>query len=502
MERSAGILLSVSSLPSRYGIGCFSKSAYDFIDFLKEAGQRYWQILPLGPTGYGDSPYQSFSTYAGNPYFIDLEELVEEGLLTTSECEILDGEEEGYVDYEKQYINRFRLLKLAYERSDVKDSAEFQSFVRREKWLSDYALFMAVKDSHEGAAWTQWEEELRQRTPEAIKRCSSKLSKEIGFYQFVQYLFFRQWNRLKAYAHDKGIELIGDIPIYVALDSADVWANPGLFQLNVDMSPRAVAGCPPDGFSKDGQLWGNPLYDWEAHRKENFAWWVERVRHCFRLYDVLRIDHFRGFDQYYAIPYGEETARNGHWEQGPGKELFDALERALGPQEIIAEDLGFVTDSVRTLVRTTGFANMKVLEFAFDTRDTGSSADYMPHNYRENSVAYTGTHDNQTLVGWFQTISHKERQMARSYLCDWYTPDEQLHHSLIGLLMRSPAKLCVIPLQDYLGYGDVARMNQPGTVGGNWRWRVRKEDMPPQLANRIRQMTELFGRLRDIEKYS
>ncbi len=500
MERSAGILLSVSSLASEYGIGCFSQSAYEFIDFLKEAGQRYWQILPLGPTGYGDSPYQAFSTFAGNPYFIDLQELVKEGLLTVAECETPDWGVEGTVDYEKLYTNRFPLLKLAYERSEIEDSVDFQSFVKQEEWLADYALFMAVKDSYGGVAWTQWEEDIRQRSPEAIKRYECRLSKEIGFYKFVQFLFFKQWNRLKAYAHDKGIEIIGDIPIYVALDSADVWANPKLFRLDVDKLPVAVAGCPPDGFSEDGQLWGNPLYDWEYHRKEKYVWWIARLGHCFRLYDVVRIDHFRGFDEYFAIPYGEKTARNGHWEKGPGRELFDAVERALGRKEILAEDLGFVTDSVRELVRDTGFANMKVLEFAFDARDTGSSSDYLPHNYGQNCVAYTGTHDNQTMVSWFQAITQAERQRVRNYLCDWFTPDDKLQDSMIGLLMRSAAKLCVIPMQDYLGYDDGARMNKPGTVGGNWRWRLRKTDMSKEQEKHIRQMTAQFGRMRDIEK--
>lgn len=500
MKRSAGILLSISSLPSKYGIGCFSESAYAFIDFLKEAGQSYWQILPLGPTGYGDSPYQSFSTFAGNPYFIDLEELIEEGLLTQAECENVDWGKEGYVDYEKQFLHRIPLLRRAYERSQITKTTEFQRFVRENEWLEDYALFMAIKDSYGGIAFSQWEEDIRYRRPQAITKYGRQLAKEVDFYRFVQFLFNRQWNRLKDYANSKGIKIIGDLPIYVAFDSADVWANPSLFQWNVDKMLKAVAGCPPDGFAKDGQLWGNPLYDWEYHKKNHYKWWIARLRHCFWLYDVVRIDHFRGFDEYYAIDYGEETARNGHWEKGPGKELFDAMERALGRKEIIAEDLGFVTDSVRELVNATGFANMKVLEFAFDVRDTGSSLDYLPHNYQENCVAYTGTHDNQTIVSWFQTISDKERRMAREYLCDFFTPDEWLADSFIGLLMRSPAKLCVIPMQDYLGMDDRARMNKPGTIGDNWRWRMKSEDMSMQRAKHIGQMTVQFGRMRDIEK--
>ena len=495
MKRSAGILLPVSSLPSAYGIGNFSESAYKFVDWLKDAGQSYWQILPLGPTSYGDSPYQSFSTFAGNPYFISLEELISEGLLTEKECKEAEfGENEESVDYEKLCKNRYPLLRKAYKRSNINDNTAFADFCRKNNWISDYALFMAVKDKFGGVSWNEWDEDIRMRTPSAVEKYSKELREETGFYKYIQYMFYRQWEKLKAYANSKGVQMIGDIPIYVAFDSADTWANPKLFQLDDKNVPKAVAGCPPDGFAADGQLWGNPLYDWEEHERTDFSWWISRLAHCFRLYDVVRIDHFRGFDEYYSIPYGDNTAKNGHWEKGPGIALFSAAEKALGKKEVIAEDLGFVTDSVRKLVKDSGFPNMKVLEFAFDSRDTGSRNDYLPHNYNENCVAYTGTHDNQTISAWFGTISDEERETARNYLCDKYTPDEELYKAFISLIMRSKANVCIIPMQDWLGLNDSARMNTPSTVGENWKWRMKSEDMSTALCEEICRTTQQYGR--------
>jgi len=349
MNRSAGVLLSITSLPSKYGIGCFSKSAYDFVDWLREAGQSCWQILPLGPTSYGDSPYQSFSTFAGNPYFISLEALVEEGVLTEEECEAVDfGKEPGTIDYEKLYKGRYPLLRKAYERSNISENPEYQKFMAENSWwLADYALFMAVKDRFGGVPWTEWAEDIRLRWGNAMDYYRRELYFDIEFQQYLQYLFYKQWTQLKAYANYRGIKLIGDIPIYVAMDSADTWAHPELFQLNQNNVPTAVAGCPPDGFSATGQLWGNPLYRWDYHRQTGYQWWISRLEYCFRLYDVVRIDHFRGFDEYYSIPYGAENAMTGHWEKGPGIELFRRVEQVLGWKEIIAEDLGYVTDSVR-----------------------------------------------------------------------------------------------------------------------------------------------------------
>lgn len=496
MRRESGILLSVASLPSRYGIGCFSKEAYEFVDQLKAAGQSYWQILPLGPTSYGDSPYQSFSTFAGNPYYISLENLIDEGLLTREECEAADlGDDAGLVDYEKLYENRFPLLRKAYERSGAGNDPEFLRFKAENAWwLDDYALYMAVKARFDQAAWTQWAKDIRLRWQNALDYYRRELYFDIEFHQYLQYLFMSQWNRLKAYANSRGIRIVGDIPIYVALDSADAWASPELFQLDENNAPQAVAGCPPDGFSATGQLWGNPLYRWDYHRQTGYGWWIKRLSYCYRLYDVVRIDHFRGFDQYFSIPAGAENAVGGHWEQGPGIELFRRVKEALGDKEIIAEDLGYVTDSVRRLVAETGYPGMKVLEFAFDSRDSGCASDYLPHNYPENCVAYTGTHDNETIAGWFESIKPEEQKLARDYLCDHYTPVEELHLPFISLVMRSQARMCIIPLQDYLGLGNDCRINTPSTVGENWRWRLVPGQMSEDVIKEIGAVTRRYGR--------
>ena len=497
MNRAAGILLSVSSLPGRFGIGCFSKSAYDFVDWLKEAGQTYWQILPLGPTSYGDSPYQSFSTFAGNPYFISLDELIEEGVLTEKECKNADfGKKADDIDYEKIYKKRYPLLRKAYERSRVSENPDYVRFVEENRWwLSDYALFMAVKDRFEGAPWTEWAEDIRLRWQNAMDYYRRELYYDIEFQQYLQYKFFSQWRRLKAYANEKGIRIIGDIPIYVAMDSADAWAHPELFQLDENNVPTAVAGCPPDGFSADGQLWGNPLYRWDYHKNTGYGWWMSRMWYCFQMYDVVRIDHFRGFDEYYSIPFGAENAKDGHWEKGPGIDLFRCVEQRLGRHQVIAEDLGYVTDSVRELVRESGFPGMKVLEFAFDSRDSGSANDYLPHNYIENSVAYTGTHDNETVTGWFKSITKEERQMARDYLCDQHTPAEELYQSFIALVMRSSSRMCIVPMQDYMGLDNRCRMNQPSTLGKNWKWRLVKGDLSEELKEEILAVTKRYGRM-------
>lgn len=489
--------MSITSLPGQYGIGCFSKNAYEFVDWLKEAGQTYWQILPLGPTSYGDSPYQSFSTFAGNPYFISLEELVEEGVLTEKECDGADfGKKADSIDYEKIYRSRYPLLHKAYERSRISEDPEYVRFVEENRWwLSDYALFMAVKDRFGGAPWTEWAEDIRLRRGNSMDDYRRELYFDIEFQQYLQYKFFCQWKKLKAYANEKGIQIIGDIPIYVAMDSADAWAHPELFQLNEQNVPTAVAGCPPDGFSATGQLWGNPLYRWEYHKSTGYDWWMSRMWYSFQLYDVVRIDHFRGFDEYYSIPYGEETAVNGHWEKGPGIDLFHCMKQRLGWHPVIAEDLGYVTDSVRELVRESGFPGMKVLEFAFDSRDSGSASDYLPHNYVENSVAYTGTHDNETIVGWFESIAEKERQMARDYLCDRYTPVKELYKSFIALVMRSRSAMCIIPMQDYMGLDNRCRMNQPSTLGKNWKWRLTKGELSDGLKEEILAVTKRYGRM-------
>ena len=505
MKRSSGVLLPVASLPSKYGIGCFDRCAYDFVDQLVKAGQSYWQILPMGPTGYGDSPYQAFSTFAGNPYFISPDDLVKKGYLTENDCiRAAEGTSGKEVHYDVLFQKRLGLLRKAYANSSIEADVSYQAFVQKNsEWLADYALFMAIKDNKSGKSYLEWEDAIRLRSPEAMVSYRNRLLEDVNFYQFVQYEFYTQWAALKKYANDKGISIIGDIPIYVALDSADTWAHPELFQLDEENVPVAVAGCPPDGFSATGQLWGNPLYRWGYHKETGYQWWISRLAYVFRLYDVVRIDHFRGFDEYFSIPYGAETAVEGHWEKGPGMDLFWKVREALGEKPVIAEDLGYVTDSVRDLVRDSGFPGMKVLEFAFDSRDSGCANDYLPHNYPVNSVAYTGTHDNETLAGWWGSISKDEQKLTREYLCDAYTPEAELNKPLISLIMRSAAKWCVIPMQDYLGLDNKCRMNTPSTVGTNWKWRIRKNQLSVKLQKEIHAVTLRYGRMNwteDVEE--
>ena len=465
---------------------------------LKKAGQKYWQILPLCPTSYGDSPYQSFSTYAGNPYFIDLDQLIEEKLLTRKECQACDfGDDPQDIDYGKLYENRFKLLRKAYERANVGEDQEFEAY-RRENawWLDDYALFMAVKDRFDGVAWNEWAEDIRLRWSNAMDYYRRELYYEIEFYSYLQFVFMKQWKKLKNYANINGIEIIGDIPIYVAFDSADAWANPELFQFDAENLPTAVAGCPPDGFSADGQLWGNPLYRWDYHRETGFDWWIRRIAYCSELYDVVRIDHFRGFDEYYSIPYGDTTARNGHWEKGPGIALFEAAKNRLGELNIIAEDLGYITDSVKKLVADSGFPGMKVLEFAFDSRE---KSDYLPYTYEKNSVVYTGTHDNETIAGWYAGLDKSDLKMCTDYMNIDRIPGKEYHWDFIRLAMLSVSDLCVIPIQDYLGLDNRARINHPSTLGTNWRWRLAKGQLSASLLKEIREMTRISGRLQNGE---
>lgn len=492
--RKSGVLLPIASLPGKYGIGTFSKHAYVFLDQLKAAGQSYWQILPLGPTGYGDSPYQSFSTYAGNPYFIDLDTLIEEGLLTAKECDQCDfGTNKRYIDYEKLYLSRFKVLKLAYERSHISRKKAFKVFISENAyWLDDYALYMAVKNATGGKSFIEWDEDIRMREPDALEKYRKKYAKEIEFYQFQQYVFDQQWRALKEYANELGIKIIGDIPIYVAFDSADTWANPKLFQFDENNMPIAVAGCPPDAFSETGQLWGNPLYDWKYHKETGYDWWVKRIQHSFQLYDVVRVDHFRGFDEYYSIPYGDATAEFGKWKKGPGYDIFRTFTKVLGKMDIIAEDLGYLTPSVIKLVKDTGYPGMKVLQFAFDSRE---ESDYLPHNYTNNCVVYTGTHDNDTIRGWYQVLSKPDKKFAMKYLNNAETPEEEISWDYIRLALSSVAKLCIIPVQDYLCLGNEARINLPSTLGNNWKWRMTERDLNKKTLTRILDLTKLYGRL-------
>ncbi len=493
--RQSGILLPISSIPSKYGIGSFSKEAYEFVDFLVEAGQKLWQILPLGPTGYGDSPYQSFSTFAGNPYFIDLQEFIELGYITREDCDRLNfGTHPEYVDYGQLYNNRYPLLEKAYEsalEAGLNEQEEYQTFLKENKyWLMDYALYMTVKGVFNGACWTEWDEDIRLRRPAAVKRYANEYSREMGFYYFLQFFFTKQWDKLKAYANEKGIEIVGDVPIYVAFDSADIWANPELFQLDEENLPIGVAGCPPDAFSETGQLWGNPLYDWEYHKETKYAWWLKRIEHCYKRYDIVRIDHFRGFDEYWFVPYGDETAQNGKWLPGPGLELFKAMKRKFGDVKVIAEDLGFLTPSVLQLLEDTGFPGMKVLQFAFggDAKNL-----YLPHNHKVNSVVYTGTHDNETTVGWYHNLNDWTRGHVNKYF--GLTDGRDIHWKFISVALSSVADTVVIPMQDYLGLGNEARINMPSSLGKNWEWRMKAGVCTRELADRIKELAIIYGRL-------
>ncbi|WP_026652874.1 4-alpha-glucanotransferase [Butyrivibrio proteoclasticus] len=497
-KRACGVLLPIFSLSSKYGIGSFSKEAYDFVDFLEKTGQSYWQILPLGPTSYGDSPYQSFSTFAGNPYFIDIDALIGEGLLSKADPDKYDfGGTEEYIDYERMYRHRFDLLKKAYDNIGKSKNSktiikEFEAFKksRNNDWLFDYALFMALKNDNGGRAWNTWEEGIRLRKKDAMAKAKEKYKEEIDFYSFLQYLFAKQWMALKEYANKRGIDIIGDIPIYVAFDSADTWANPELFQLDKNNVPIDVAGCPPDAFSATGQLWGNPLYRWDYHKKTGYKWWMKRIAHCYRLYDVVRIDHFRGFDEYYAIPYGNPTAEIGEWRKGPGIELFDTMKKELGEKRVIAEDLGFLTPSVIKLVQRTGYPGMKILQFAFDSRE---ESDYLPHNYTKNCIVYTGTHDNATTRGWFNDIPRQDRKFCKEYLGIRYS--KEAVWAMIRAAFASVSDTVIIPMQDYLELPGNARINTPSTLGGNWVWRMKKDALSEELAQKMLDYARIYKRL-------
>ncbi len=497
--RASGILYPISSLPSAYGIGSFSKEAYEFVDFLKEAGQEYWQVLPFGPTGYGDSPYQSFSTFAGNPYFISLEQLIEDGLLLKEECdELYFGSNPEYCDYGALYENRFKALRMAYDRfreTEAKDKA-YHAFARKnESWLEDYCVFMALKAQNGGKPWIEWDAPYRNRDKAAMAVVAEVIADTVDFYRFQQYEFMVQWEKLRAYAHKNGVKIIGDIPIYVAFDSADTWSHPAMFEFDEENVPTKVAGCPPDAFSATGQLWGNPIYKWKYMEKTGFDWWIRRIARSYEFYDVIRIDHFRGFDEYYAVPYGDETAENGKWEKGPGMKLFKTVRAKLGDVQIIAEDLGYITPTVRQLLKESGFPGMKVLQFAFDPSE---SSVYLPYQHIENCVVYTGTHDNMTTRGWIESTSDHDRDYARRYINSIYTDYGQFTWDFIREAFRSVAKLAIVPIQDFLVKGNEARLNCPAVGEGNWQWRVTPGLLSHELAKSIYEMTKLYGRLAPV----
>ena len=491
MDRSSGILLPISALPSPHGIGALGREAYAFADFLRSAGQKYWQLLPLGPTSYGDSPYQSFSTFAGNPYFIDLDLLAEDGLLTSGDLEnVRWGDAPRSIDYGRIYESRFAVLRKAFHTGYPRDEAAVASFRQENPWLDNYALYMAVKSHFGMKSWLDWPDEaIRLRKPEAVQRYSRDLAEDTAFYTYLQYLFFRQWNALREYIHSLGIQIIGDLPIYVAMDSADVWTNPERFLLDRDNVPVDVSGVPPDGFTDAGQLWGNPLYRWDAMKRDGYAWWESRLRGALERFDGIRLDHFRGLESYWAVPYGDETAAGGRWEPGPGEDFIKMVHEKFPGALIIAEDLGYVTKEVKELLECSGYPGMKVLEFAFDSREAG---DYLPHCYPENCVCYTGTHDNTTVLGWLEEAGPEDMEMARRYL--GLNREEGYNWGFLRGGMGSKARLFVAQMQDYLDLGGAARMNTPGTLGGNWQWRMKPGAASPELARRLREFTRLFGR--------
>ena len=489
--RSSGILMHISSLPSPYGIGTLGKAAYDFADFLHRAGQRYWQILPIGPTSYGDSPYQSFSTCAGNPYFIDLDLLEQDGLLTREEIDAVDwGTDAGRVDYGFQYSVRFDLLYNAYLRGRDRDADALREFRDANPWVEEYALYMALKRSNSMQSWEHWPEEIRLRRPGAADTYATVLAEDTNFFIYLQFLFFRQWNRLRDYVHGLGIRIIGDLPIYVPYDSCDVWANPQLFQLDEGGLPTGVAGVPPDYFSEDGQLWGNPLYNWDAMRADGYRWWMQRIAAAGRLFDVIRIDHFRGLESYWSVPYGDVNARRGHWVKGPGQDFIDAVRRSFPELHLIAEDLGFLTPEVIELQRNSGYPGMKVLEFAFDPREPSN---YLPHRYTTNCICYSGTHDNETLVQWLDGASPETVQYVQEYL--GLRDRSECVKGILRAGMASVADVFIAQLQDYLELGAEARMNEPGTLSTkNWSWRVDASLLTDELADRIARMVKLYER--------
>ena len=488
--RCSGILMHISSLPGPYGIGTMGKQAFRFIDFLEESGQSVWQILPLTPTGYGDSPYQSCSTFAGNHYLIDLDALVEEGLLKKEEVESVQWSvSQTKADFGLLYNNRLNVLRKAFERFTAKE--ELDTFCAKNgSWLPDFALFMALKGRFGGKPWYQWDKELKFRDPDAIWAIRQEMKEEIRFFSFVQYLFYKQWNALRAYAHKKDIRIIGDVPIYVPYDSVEVWKDTELFQLDEKLDPVSVAGCPPDAFSADGQLWGNPLYRWDVMEENDFAWWIRRLAAAGELYDIVRMDHFRGLEAYWSIPYGDETAKGGKWIKGPGMAFVNAVKKGLPELNMIAEDLGFLTQEVLDLRDASGFPGMKVLEFAFDSREP---SDYLPHTYVSNTVCYTGTHDNMTMRQWFETATPEAVEYATEYMN--LTEKEGLVWGVVRTAFASVSDMCVIQMQDLLDLGGEARMNFPGTLSdSNWTWRAGDDIMSKDLAKKILNMTKLYGR--------
>jgi len=504
-SRSSGILLHTTSLPGRFGIGDLGSEAYRFVDFLADTGQRLWQVLPLGPIGHGNSPYQCHSVFAGNPLLISLETLVEEGDLAPVDLKDVPLFPEHRVDFDAVIAFKMPLLKKSFEVFESKagsaQHSAFESFCKEKtSWLDDYALYMALREAHGFVAWNMWEKDIRMRHPGAVKLWNKKLVREIRYHKYQQYQFFRQWAKLKKYCHDRGIRLFGDMPIYVSLDSDTVWLHPELFYLDESGRPTLVAGVPPDYFSATGQLWGNPLYCWDLMAQDGYAWWIERIKATLSLVDIVRIDHFRGFEKYWEVSGGDATARNGRWVPGPGADLFEAIKNALGDMPIIAEDLGVITPEVDALRERLGFPGMRVLQFAFGTDPKAD--DYRPHNYPRNCVVYTGTHDNNTTIGWFReevlgdtTQSREVREAEKRLALKYMGSDgKEVNWDFIRLALMSVADTAIIPLQDVLGLGAEARMNRPATASGNWAWRFTRDMLTGEIKARLREMTTIYGR--------
>lgn len=505
--RDSGILLHPTSLPGPFGAGDLGRAAYEFVDFLEETGQSLWQVLPLGPTGYGDSPYQCFSAFAGNPLLVSLETLVEDGLLEAADLRNAPAFNEASVDYGAVIEFKYALLRKAHanfaERGSEAARSEYLNFVEQAAWwLDDYAVYRAIKDAHGGDEWTKWDPYLRDREDNAMHFFRENHEVEISAHKFFQFLFFKQWTRLARYANEHGVRIIGDVPIFVAHDSADVWANRELFYLDDEGAPTKVAGVPPDYFSETGQLWGNPLYRWDLMKQTGYRWWIDRVRQTLATVDIVRLDHFRGFEKYWAVPGGETTAINGEWEAGPGADLFHAIKEALGDLPIIAEDLGLITPEVEQLRKDLGFPGMRILQFAFGIDPQAD--EFKPYSFVPNSVVYTGTHDNDTTVGWFtsegagdSTRSGDEVQAERAFVLKYLGTDgREIHWDFIRLALASVTNTAIVPLQDVLGCGSEARMNVPARESGNWGWRFRTEQLTPEIRSRLAEMTEVYGRNR------
>lgn len=490
-SRSSGILMHVSSLPGEYGIGDFGQGAYEFIDFLVKTKQKNWQVLPLGITGFGDSPYQSFSAFAGNPYFIDLDEFVSKGYLHKEEIDSLDlGKDPRQIDYGLLYKNKMKLLRIAYNRCKKDLEEELYNFYQKNMdWLREFSLFMSIKDYHNNCSWLYWDENYRKVDSKEVMDFEIENLDSIYFWIFTQYFFIKQWEKLKKYANEKGIKIIGDLPIYIAEDSADIWARPEMFYLDENLFPITVSGCPPDAFSEKGQLWGNPIYNWDLMKEDGYTWWIKRFEYSFKLFDIIRIDHFRGFESYWEVDYKREDAVIGKWSKGPGLSLFNKLKEELGELSIIAEDLGFLTKDVEKLLEDTGFPGMKVLQFAFDSRE---ESDYLPHNYDKNCVVYTGTHDNSTIKGWLSSADKQDVEYAIKYLKLNF--DEGVNWGFIRGAWSSTAYLAITTMQDILGLDDSSRMNIPSTVGGNWTWRMESSQITEEITRKLRDLTEVYRR--------